>query len=270
MQGSSRKALAAARQVLGSTLAGQGDPTTTARDLFAVIDVIDSNATLRRALADPSRESEAKRGLVQRLFGGKITNDAMAVLTAVVGERWSSERDLSDGIERLAVEAATASAEKQGRADALENEMFRFERAVAGDAGLRDAFGDRARSGSDKSVLAGRLLDGKVTPETALLAGRAAGYARGRRFDRVMEEYLAGIASRRGQSQAIVTSAVALSDAQDERLQAALSKMYGKPVQTNVVIDPSVVGGIKVAIGDDIIDGTVERRLDEARAHLSG
>lgn len=270
MQGTSRKALTASRQVLNSTLSGLGDPTATARDLFAVIDVIDANATLRRALADPSREPEAKRALVQRLFGGKISNDAMSVVTSVAGERWSSERDLTDGLERLAIEATTASAEKNGRADALENEMFRFERAVAGDAGLRDAFADRSRSGSDKAALAGRLLDGKVSTETSLLAGRAAGQPRGRRFDRTMEEFLDGIASRRGQSQAIVTSAVPLNDQQDERLRAALSKMYGKPVQTNVVVDPEVVGGIKVVIGDDVIDGTIARRLDEARAHLSG
>ena len=78
------------------------------------------------------------------------------------------------------------------------------------------------------------------------------------------------MAGRRGQSSAIVTSAVELTPEQNERLRAALTKMYGKPVQTNVVIDPSVVGGIKVAVGDDVIDGTIARRLDEARAHLSG
>ena len=270
MQGSSRKALAAARQVLGGTLSGLGDPASTARDLFAVVDVVDSNATLRRALADPSRESEAKRGLVQRLFGGKISADAMTIVTAVAGERWSSERDLSDALERLGVEAVTASAENNGRADAFENEMFRFERAVAGDAGLRDALGDRGRSGADRQALVARLLDGKVSPETSLLAGRAASNPRGRRFDRTMEEFLAGVAGRRGQSQAVVTTAVEPTSEQLERLRSALSKMYGKPVQTNVVIDPQVVGGIKVAVGDDVIDGTVARRLDEARAHLAG
>ena len=120
------------------------------------------------------------------------------------------------------------------------------------------------------AAAADRLLEGKVAPETALLATRAAGSPRGRRFDRAIEEFLEGVAGRRGQSSAIVTSAVELTPEQNERLRAALTKMYGKPVQTNVVIDPSVVGGIKVAVGDDVIDGTIARRLDEARAHLSG
>ena len=141
---------------------------------------------------------------------------------------------------------------------------------VASDAGLSDALSDRSRSGADKAGLVARLLEGKVAPETALLATRAAGSPRGRRFDRAIEEFLEGVAGRRGQSSAIVTSAVELTPEQNERLRAALTKMYGKPVQTNVVIDPSVVGGIKVAVGDDVIDGTIARRLDEARAHLSG
>ena len=270
MQGSSRTALTSTRQVLNGTFAGLSDPKATARDLFAVIDVMDTNATLRRAFADSSRDADAKRGLAQRLFGGKVGNEASEVLTAAVGERWSSERDLSDALEQLAVEALTASAEKAERADSFENEMFRFERTVASDAGLRDALADRGRSGADKRGLVSRLLEGKVSEETLFLAGRAAGNPRGRRFDRTMEEFLAGIASRRGQSQALVTSAVELTGEQSERLRAALSKMYGKPVQTNVVIDPEVVGGIKVQVGDDVIDGTISRRLDEARAHLSG
>lgn len=270
MQGSSRSALTAARQVLGGTLSGHGDAMSTARELFAAVDVIDNNATLRRALADPTRTPEAKASLVERLFGGKIGFGAMEVLKAAAGQRWSSDRDMTDGIERLAVEATTASAENDGVADTFENQVFRFERTVAGDAGLRDALGDRTRSGADKSSLVSRLLEGKVTPQAHLLVNRAASAPRGRRFDRTCEEFLAGIAARRGQSQAVVTAAVQLSEEQSTRLRNALSKMYGKTVQTNVVIDPEVVGGIKVQIGDDVIDGTISRRLEEARTHLSG
>ena len=270
MQGSSRSALAAARQVLGGTLSGLGDASSTARELFAAVDVIDNNATLRRALTDPTRTPDSKRSLVERLFGGKVGHNALEVLKSAAAERWSTDHDMTDGIERLAVEAVTASAERDGVADTFENEVFRFERAVAGDAGLRDALADRGRSGADKAALVARLLEGKVTSQAHLLSSRAAAAPRGRRFERTMEEFLAGVASRRGQSQAVVTSAIELTEDQTSRLRAALSKMYGKPVQTNVVIDPEVVGGIKVKIGDDVIDGTIARRLEEARAHLSG
>lgn len=270
MQGSSRSALVTTRQALNGTFADSLDPSVTAVDLFQIVDMLDDNATLRRAFADPTRDAAAKRGLVQRLLGGKIDRATMIVLDAAVSQRWSAERDLSDALETLAVEAATASAERAGRADAVENELFRYERAVAGDPDLRDALADRQRSGAQKAGLTGQLLSNRVSPETLLLAQRAASGQRDRTFERTVEMFLSAIAHRRGQSQAVITTAVELTSEQTTRLQNALSKMYGKPVQTNVVVDPRVVGGIRVQIGDDVIDGTIARRLDEARAHLSG
>ena len=70
MQGSSRTALTSTRRVLNGTLSGLSDPKATARDLFAVIDVMDTNATLRRAFADSSRDADAKRGLATLCIGG--------------------------------------------------------------------------------------------------------------------------------------------------------------------------------------------------------
>lgn len=270
MQGSSRKAVSGTRAALNRTLSGAGDPLATARDLFAIVDVIDANATLRRALGDPTGEPHSKKALVQRLFAGKVGYEALDVLNEAAGERWSNERDLSDALERMAIEATTASAERNVRADDLENQLFRFERAVAGNAELRDALSERGRAASDKDALVSRLLNGKVTPETMLLAQRAGAHPRGRKFEGCVTEMLDGISARRGQSQALVTSAVALNGEQADRLRNALSKMYAKPVQLNQVVDPHVMGGIKIEIGDDVIDGTIARRLDEARTHLSG
>jgi F-type H+-transporting ATPase subunit delta len=61
-----------------------------------------------------------------------------------------------------------------------------------------------------------------------------------------------------------------LSDADRQRLQGALARQYDRPVHLNVVVDPEVVGGVKVEIGDDVIDGTVASRLDDARRRLAG
>ena len=74
------------------------------------------------------------------------------------------------------------------------------------------------------------------------------------------------------QAQAVATVRVArpLPDAEVDRLAAALTAQYGRPVHLNLLVDPSVLGGIRVEIGDDVIDGTVSSRLDDARRRLVG
>jgi F-type H+-transporting ATPase subunit delta len=54
------------------------------------------------------------------------------------------------------------------------------------------------------------------------------------------------------------------------RLGDSLAQQYGRPVHLNVVVSPEVIGGVRVEIGDDVIDGTVSSRLDEARRKLVG
>ena len=61
-----------------------------------------------------------------------------------------------------------------------------------------------------------------------------------------------------------------LDESERERLTAALPEQYGRPVHLNVVVDPDVIGGIRVEIGDDVIDGTISTRLDAARRKLAG
>ena len=86
----------------------------------------------------------------------------------------------------------------------------------------------------------------------------------------MLEQYVAAVARRREQLTAVVTAAVPLDDTQRHRLAQALSGIYGKPVQVNVILDPEVVGGIRVQVGSEVVDGTILRRLEEARRLLAG
>ena len=270
MRGSSRAAAAAGQRAFQSALASGADWGTLAEDLFGITALIDGNATLRRAVADPSRDARAKRDLVARLFGGKVNQAAVDVLSELVAQRWSTERDLSDTVESLAVETVLASAEAGGRGDQVEDELFRFERIVAGNPGLRDALVNRNVDPQRKAELVGRLLQGKVTAETARLARQSVLAPRGRKFDRTLELYLALAAKRREQLTAVVIAAVPLDETQRHRLAAALQGIYGKPVQLQLVIDEKVVGGIRVQIGDEVVDGTILRKLEGARRHFAG
>lgn len=269
MQGSSRSAVLEGRPVLESALT-DGQPDVVSDDLFAVTALLDDQATLRRTLIDPTRAAADKDGLVTRLLGGKVSDHALRVVSTLVGQRWSRERDLTDTLERFAVEALLKGAGDEGGLDRVEEELFRFERVVAGAPELRDALGNRHGDNKGKAELVSDLLRDKARPETVRLARQAVLAPRGRRFDRTIEEYLDIAAERRQQLIAVVTTAVELSDEQQARLSGALQRTYDKPVLLQVVLDEDVVGGIRIEIDDEVVDGTVLRRLDEAKRHLAG
>ena len=268
MQGSSRAAFAAGRDAFVAALTSGVDRSALAEDLFGVTGALDSSASLRRAMVDPSRDVSAKRALVEGLFGPKISDAATGLLSVLVAQRWADDRDLGDATESLAVEAIVASAEAAGTLDALEDDLFRFERVVAADSDLRDALSARGGDERVKSALVEALLAGRSSAETVRLIRQAASHARGRRFGRVLEDYLAIAARRRQQRTATVTAAVPLDDAQRQRLAEVLSRIYNGPVQINVVLDPAVVGGIRVQVGDEVVDGTILRRLQDAERSL--
>lgn len=268
MQGSSRAAFAAGRDAFAAALRSGADLSALSEDLFAVTGALDSSVSLRRALVDPSRDSTAKRGLVEALFGPKVSAAATGLLGVLVSQRWADDRDLGDATESLAVETVVASAEAADGLDALEDDLFRFGRVVAADSGLRDAL---SASGGDehvKGALVEALLEGKASAQTIRLVRQAAVFPRGRRIGHVLESYLAVAAMRREQLTATVTAAVALDDAQRQRLIQALTRIYQRAVQITVVLDPGVVGGIRVQVGDEVVDGTILRRLQEAERAL--
>jgi F-type H+-transporting ATPase subunit delta len=270
MRGSSRAAERESQEALDRVLEGAADRMALGEELFAVTGVVEGTASLRRALADPSREGADKAGLARHLLGGKVSDPAVELVGTVVAQRWAAERDLGDTLENLAVQAVLATAEQAGRIDRVEDELFRFERIVAGDPGLRDVLSSRNTDAEGKAGLVRGLLEGKAAPETVRLAEQAVRVPRGRRLDRVLEAYLELASRRRDELTALVTVAAPLTAQQSARLRSALESHYGKPVTLQVVLEPAVMGGIRVQVGDEVVDGTVLRRLEEARRHVTG
>jgi F-type H+-transporting ATPase subunit delta len=270
MRGSSRQGALASQQALDASLEAGADGGRLAEELFAATEVVEGNASLRRALADPSRDGHAKAGLARSVFGGHVHAAAIDLIVTVAGQRWAAERDLSDMLESLAVQARLAVAERAGRIDRVEDELFRFERVVAADPSLRDVLSSRNTDATGKAGVVTRLLEGKVAPETLRLARQAVRLPRGRRLDRIMETYLELAARRRDEMTALVTVAAPLGQEQQARLADALERHYGRRVTLQIVRDPAVMGGVRVQVGDEVVDGTVLRRLDEARRHITG
>jgi F-type H+-transporting ATPase subunit delta len=271
MQGISRATFAAGQERLEALLAGdRSDPAALGEDLFGVTGLLAGSPGVRRALTDPSRDGQAKADLIARLVGGKVGDDCLDLTAGLVRGRWSRAGDLVDSVERLAVTTELAGAERAGRLDTVEDELFRFSRTIAGDQGLRDAFSARSDGSARKAELVRALLAGKACPETVRLAVQAATLPRGMRTEQVLEGFVDAAARRRRQLVAHVVAALPLDERQRGRLAAALRNQYGRAVRLNIDVDPAVVGGLRVEVGGEVVDGTISGRLDEARRRLAG
>ncbi len=239
-------------------------------ELFSVARLLSGQLALRRALSDPAGKPEDRAALAQRLFASKLSGTALDLVETVARQRWSHPIDLVDAFTALATEAALDAADARGELDSVEDDLFRFGRIVGGDRELARILSDRKASAEGKSALLDRLLSGRVSPVTEqllrnVLTGPHAGTAE------VAVERLSEVASRRrGQSVARVTSAVALTPEQEQRLTASLTRLYGRTVGLQVTVDPSVLGGLIVQVGDEVIDGSIAHRLEAAERRLAG
>ena len=272
MQGASRASLASLRDVLAEQTAS-ANATSLAKvsdSLFAVVTLLAGQGSLRRTLSDPAVEAAAKVRVVDSLFAERLDAASVEVVRALARLRWSEPRDVVDALEALAVETSLQQAEDQGVLDEVEDELFRFGRIVDGQAQLRAALTDRNLPAVRKADLLHRLIDGKVADVTASLIERAVVAPRGRTIERVLDDYAQLAASRRERLIARVTSAVDLTDDQQERLGEALRREFGREIRLEVVVDPGLLGGITVRIGDELIDGSVLRHLGAARRQLTG
>ncbi len=269
MQGASRESLAAARERLDGLLADQQvDAASLGGELFDVAHLLDRTHGLRRALSDPSHSGERKSELARSLFEDRVGAAALDVLDGLVRAHWSRALDLADAVEVLAVTSVVAGAEREGRLDDLEDELFRFGRILVGQPRLRAALSDRSAPAQQRGELLRDLLEGKATPATLRLVREVVERPRGRGIDSGLEVYSRITAERRRRLVATVRSAVALTEQQQRRLVDALSAAYGHEVRLNVEVDPEVLGGLSVRVEDELIDGTVRGRLDEVRRRL--
>ena len=245
------------------------DGIEIAEHLFAVVDALDSSGSLRRALTDPARPGADKAALVKQLFGS-LDPRAVDAVASFTSQRWSSEADLAESLDDAGELALFAHAESKGTLEAVEEELFRVERLLSAERDLLVAMSNRSASKEQRLALLEGTLGGKLHPTTHALLTRVVGVPRGRRLIPALHALLDIAAARRGRSVANVTAAVELSAAQRTRLAGILRKAYGHEMQINVAVDPEVLGGIRVQVGSEVVDGTVLSRLDEARRRLVG
>lgn len=277
----SRGALAELRERLHAKVreqagsgAGAQDRAATLADLggqlHQVSRLFEVQPQLRRALGDPSTSGQRRGEFARALLGGKISKAALNLVVEAVSLRWSNPWDLTDALSIVGDELLLDSAQRAGHLDNVEDELFRFGRILRAQDDLRGLLDEQSVPAERRIGLLKDVLGAKVDPVTLALLDQAVRSGRKRTIELAIDDLLERTAELRGQSMADVTSAIALTDAQEERLSAALSRLYDRTITVRTLVDPAVQGGLVVRIGNEIIDGSVAHRLAVVRAELAG
>lgn len=248
---------------------GKVDRRALAAELFAVSEVLSVEHKLRRSLSDPSRDAWPKRDLASKILAQRISGPALEIVHEAVSGRWSHDQDLTDALERVGFDLIFAAAEAEGWLHTLEDELFAVEQAVKNHQEVREVLGRRDLPGGAKAELLRRLFEGKISQDALWLATRPVINPRGRRYTATIWRQLSLAARRRQQITAVVTSAIELTADQKHRIESALSRTYGRGVNANLVVDRTILGGVHIRVGDDVIDGSIVRRLENARQAMT-
>jgi F-type H+-transporting ATPase subunit delta len=245
----------------------QAASATLGEELFGVVGVLRSEPALRRVATDSSVEADAKVGLVRDVFGSRVGDDALEVLVEAVQRRWTVSWDLADVLEELAVVALVRSV--GSKASQISDELFSVVRLLEANPDLRSALSDVSRTPEDRSALLTGILGDHALPATSRIVGQAVASNRAG-VEKVLADYQRVAATAQDETLAVVRTATELDEGDLERLSAALGKQYDTTVHLHVVVDPDLVGGLRIEIGDDRIDGTISARIDDARRRLVG
>lgn len=268
----SREALVATNQHLlevSEPLSGVG-LAALGSDLDGVSDLLLTQVSLRRTLSENTLSPDARSGIVQQLLGSKISAPALEVVQFAVRQEWASSRDLQDALRRLSRTAMFRRAERTGELDEVEDQLFRFGRIVDANPELSVILDDPTADPAARSALVHQLLSGRAHTLVTELVDALARDTAGRSFTHGVRELLDQAAQRRDKIVAFVKTARPLTDEQLGRLRTSLGRIYGREVTTHVDVEPGILGGIRVQIGDEVIDGTVAGRLDELRRRMAG
>jgi F-type H+-transporting ATPase subunit delta len=270
MHATSRESLATARERF-EALTADIDTAGLRRlggELSAVLGVLSRERTLLRHLADPAAAEPVRDGLAAAVFSGKISDPAVSVVRAVAVLRWSNAGDLADTVELLARQAVLTAAERENTLDETEDELFRFGRVLESENQLRALLSDAQAPAQRRLELLQRVLDGKVGRDTLDLLEQVVRVPRGRSLDIAVGQLAELAAARRQRTVAQVTASAPLTAQQEDRLARVLSQIYRRTISVQIEIDPEVVGGLVVRVGDEVIDGSIASRLAQAARGL--
>jgi F-type H+-transporting ATPase subunit delta len=244
--------------------------TTLADELAAVARLLLSESMLIRHLAEPTDDAASKVRLVDTLLSGKVGATTLDLVRTAVSQRWSTEGNLVDAIEHTARLALLKRAEITGEVDEVEDQLFRFGRVLDAEPRLSTLLSDYTTPADGRVAMLNKVITGNagVNSTAAALLAQTVGLLRGERADEAVIDLAELAVARRGEVVAHVTAAAELSDAQRTRLTEVLTRIYGHPVSVQLHVDPNLLGGLSITVGDEVIDGSISSRLAAAATGL--
>lgn len=266
----------AAREKFAQTIHDRGeDALAEAQQLFDFTQVLDGNASLEADLTDQARSVADKQRIVGALLReGGATDLTQKIVEDLVSRPWSRPTHLADATEDIAIDCILAVADARGVTQKLSLELAQIGSAVLNLPSVRSDLSDprvapETRVRFLRELFAGSTMD----PLTTILAEHATRSLRGRRFSVTLRWMVAEISHHLGAIEVTVTAAVPLTDEQISRLRKIYADKLGHQVRINVIVDPSVIGGMRISAGSEVVDTTVvaqlralHARLDEAKA----
>lgn len=272
LRAASREALASLVSEFDSVAGGLDAEglTALADDLAAVAKLLITESALTKHLAEPADSATAKVALVDKLLTGKIGEPALKLVRTAVSQRWSNEANLVDGIEHIARLALLQRANAAGEVDEVEDQLFQFGRVLDSEPRLSALLSDYTTDAAGRIALLDKVVGtgSSANGTAAALLSQTIGLLRGERADEAVTDLAELAVARRGEVVAHVSAAADLTDAQRDRLATVLSRIYGHPVSIQLHVDPELLGGLSITVGDEVIDGSIASRLAAAQTQL--
>ena len=252
------------RDLLASKLRDtREDAWRIGNELFVITSLLDGNVRIERALTDVSRPLEDKVAVLNTLLGDQVHPMTMEIMTEVVKRRWSRAADIANAVEDFGVDAMMYYADATDSTLQVSIELAELHSALLNTPVVRAKLYDETVPSEARVKFFHELFDGKVLNKVTMrLAEHATENLRRRRYLETIQWLINKLSRHMGESMVIVTTATPLKQEQIDKLIAVYSKKIGRAVHINSVVDPSVLGGMRVQVGDEVTDNTVVAQLE--------
>ena len=259
----SRIADRVSRDSLAPKLRDSGeDAWRIGNELFTITSALDHNIQLERALTDPSRPVEDKVAVVKTLIGDQAHPLVMEIMSDLVSRRWSRVSDIANAVEDFGVDGMMYYADYTNTTLQVSIELAELHSALLNLPVVRTKLYDATVSSEARVKLLYSLIgDADFTKVTKRLAEHATCNLRNRRYLQTIQWLINKFSRHMGESMVTVTTATPLSKEQVKKLVAIYSAKTGHPVHINSVVDPTVLGGMRIQVGDEVTDNTVVAQL---------